>query len=191
MREEVGGGEAALKLHQLGVPIEDLQILQSKIFISALYHDKLTSPTPCGVTWEVLKRFPNRVESFAQQIEQLNAHSPFKPILALFILNNPKISAAENSFCVLPNLLRGYAEYIRTRARIIGQDRQKRKHYRGLLNYELALVQLVKDFTDRPRFELVAELINATLLAAGQKGMSPGRLKMLYSKHPDLRTLRS
>jgi len=164
-----------------------------------------------GFPLETLRRFPNKVRGWAEQIEKLGKamraneaysfRNPFTLAVELAADHKGKIGPAASlvteritqnllgsraelpKLDQLPRLLLLYADYIEAVHKLTGELAPKAAtRYKAGAIY--ALIDCVRRVTGRPHFEDIAILLTAAYAACGSNEVvSAANLKMQYSRH--------
>jgi len=208
-----GGAEierSLTELEELGARREDLLPFVVALLIGAKAMKKMKEKDwtiPPGMTWQGLKRFPNRLRETAKQIEKLNAHPLFDPSRVLSQggrkTDRPRLSLKDavellaspdlaKNFRYLGPLLSGYATYIDALRIQTGQFKRRRGHYGDRLKgTQIELIEYVRTKTGHKHYDQVASLIDAIFTAAGTQAgaIAPGALQRLYDRNPHLRQM--
>lgn len=123
-----------------------------------------------GKTWKALTEFPERVRRMAREIGQINASPLFAPPI-FANADNLKAQRAREYFKMLPDIMLVYAGGLEAHIKRVPGFLEKslRRSSGGPSQWLLLLSYTVRVTTDKWRDKEVAELLNATAIALGEK----------------------
>jgi hypothetical protein len=149
--------------------------------------------TGSGKSALTLKRFPERLASFADEIQRVNAHPLLDTRCSLQRLGDWETPAVRDALTknlsLLPKLLREYSLLLKIQVRTIEHllERARRRHQTIETTLQLALVGYVRHTTGETFYPQIAKLLTAACAASGRhRDFDPRTVARLSERHPEI-----